>query len=169
MNPPLLTRPRPGEVLLIYMAITPEVGSSVLMRGETSTQFPIYYVSNIFKNAEMRYLRGEKVGYTLLLAVRRLRPYFQAHTIQVMTDIPLGNYFTKLHQSGRMLNWGAELSEFDIKYVPRSSMKGQVIVDFVVECIIPQLEENPLQVKGEMRPWVLHVEGASNGQGVEQG
>src|SRR3954470_6314040 len=110
MNPPLLTRPRPREVLLIYMAITPEAGSSVLMREETSTQFLIYYVSNIFKDAETRYSRVEKVGYTLLLAARRLRPYFQAHTIQVMTDIPLGNYFT----TGRMLNWGVELSEFDI-------------------------------------------------------
>src|SRR5436190_22212972 len=53
-NPPLLTRPRPGEVLLIYMAIIPEAGSSVLMREEASTQFPIYYVSNIFKNTETR-------------------------------------------------------------------------------------------------------------------
>ena len=67
------------------------------MREEASTQFPIYYVSNIFKNAETRYSRVEKVGYTLLLAARRLRPYFQAHTIQVMTDIPLGKYFTKPH------------------------------------------------------------------------
>src|SRR3954471_19297323 len=165
MNPPLLTRPRPGEVLLIYMAITPEAGSLVLMREETSTQFPIYYVSNIFKNAETSYSRVEKVGYTLLLAARRLRPYFQAHTIQVITDIPLGKYFTKIHQSGRMLNLGVELSEFDIKYVPRSSMKGQVIADFVVECTIPPPEENPLKDEGEMRPWVLHVDGASNGQG----
>src|SRR3954471_23865153 len=51
MNPPLLTRPRSGKVLLIYMAVTPEAGSSVLMREETSIQLSIYYVSNIFKNA----------------------------------------------------------------------------------------------------------------------
>ena len=62
MNPPLLTRPRPGEVLLIYMAITPEAGSFVLMREKTSIKFQIYYVSNIFKNAEARYSRVEKVG-----------------------------------------------------------------------------------------------------------
>src|SRR5436189_884198 len=74
-NPPLLTRPRLGEVLLIYMAITPEAGSSVLMREEASTQFPIYYVSNIFKNAETRYSRVEKVGYTLLLAARSIFYY----------------------------------------------------------------------------------------------
>src|SRR3954471_19629416 len=83
----------------------------------------------------------------------------------MMTDIPLGKYFTKLHQSGRMLNWGVEMSEFDIRYVPRSSMKGQVIADFVVECTIPQPKENLLQDEGEMRPWILHVDGASNRQG----
>src|SRR3954465_8136070 len=163
MSPPLLTRPRPGETLIIYMAVTSEAGSSVLMREENSVQFPIYYVSNIFKSAEVRYSRVEKIGYTLLLASRRLRPYFQAHTIQVMTDVPLGKYFTKLHQSGRMLNWGVELSEFDLKYVSRSSMKGQVMADFVVECTIPQPEDEP-QDK-ELQPWILHVDGASNEQG----
>src|SRR3954471_3269282 len=54
VNPPHFTRSRPGETLLIYMAITPEAGSSVLMREKASTQFSIYYVSNIFKNAEVR-------------------------------------------------------------------------------------------------------------------
>src|SRR5438270_8910309 len=165
MNAPLLTRPRLGESLIIYMAVTLEAGSSVLMREESSVQLPIYYVSNIFKSAEVRYSRIEKIGYTLLLASRRLRPYFQAHTIQVMTDVPLGKYFTKLHQSGRMLNWGVELSEFDLKYVARSSMKGQVMADFVVECTIPQPEDEP-QVK-ELQPWILNVDGASNEQGVE--
>src|SRR3954470_10006083 len=98
------------------MAVMPEAGSSILLREETSIQLSIYYVSNIFKNREVRYSRIEKIGYTLLLAARRLRPHFQAHTIQVMTDIPLEKYLTKLHQSGLMLNWVVELSEFDIKY-----------------------------------------------------
>src|SRR3954463_11257151 len=164
MSPPLLTRLRPGEILIIYMAVTPEAGSSVLMREESSIQLPIYYVSNIFKSAEVRYSRVEKIGYTLLLASRRLRPYFQAHTIQVMTDVPLGKYFTKLHQSGRMLNWGVELSEFDLKYVSRSSMKGQVMAYFVVECTIPQPKDLPQDDK-EFQPLILHVDGASNEQG----
>src|SRR4051812_12154049 len=57
ISPPLLTRPRPGETLIIYMAVTPEAGSSVLIREEASVQFSIYYVSNIFKSAETRYSR----------------------------------------------------------------------------------------------------------------
>ena len=55
------------------MAMTLEAGSSVLMREETSIQLPIYYASNIFKNAEIRYSIVEMIGYTLF-ASRRLRP-----------------------------------------------------------------------------------------------
>src|SRR3954464_6316746 len=146
------------------MAVTPEAGSSVLTREEASVQLPMYYVSNIFKSAEVRYSRVEKIGYTLLLASRRLHSYFQAHTIQVTTNVPLGKYFTKLHQSGHMLNWGVELSEFDLKYISRTSMKGQVMADFVVECTIPQPDDLSQDDK-EFQPWILHVDGAS----IEQG
>ena len=59
---------------------------------------------------------------------------------------------------------GVELSEFDLKYVSRSSMKGQVMADFVVECTIPQPEDLPQDDK-EFQPWILHVDGASNEQG----
>src|SRR3954469_19116984 len=152
------------------MAVMPEAGSSILLREETSVQLSIYYVSNVFKNAELRYSRVEKVGYTLLLAARRLRPYFQSHVINVMTDLPLEKYLHKLHRSGRMLNWGVELSEFDLKYVPRSSMKGQVLADFVVECTIPHLEEaqeGDTIMKTKM--WVVRVDGASNEDGSGAG
>ena len=53
-----------GDVLLLYMAVMPEAGSSVLMREEGDEQQPIYYVSNTFKNAELWYSRIEKVGFT---------------------------------------------------------------------------------------------------------
>src|SRR3954464_13469406 len=99
-------RPMPGDILLLFMAVVPEAGSSVLMREKGKEQQPIYYVSNTFKNAELRYSRIEKVGYTLLLAARILRSYFHAHTIKVMTNFPLEKHLKKLEKSGWMLNWG---------------------------------------------------------------
>lgn len=58
------------------MAVTQDTRSSVLMREEVAIQLPINYASNIFKDAAQRYSLVEKVGYTLLMAARRLRKYF---------------------------------------------------------------------------------------------
>lgn len=69
-----MTHPNPGETLILYLVFTPKAGGLVLKRVENGSEQPIYYVSNIFKNAELRYSWIEKVGYTLLLVARRLRP-----------------------------------------------------------------------------------------------
>src|SRR3954471_19776870 len=170
MEAPLLTSPRPGDTLLLYLAVTEEAGSSVLVREEDNLQSLIYYVSNIFKGPAARYSRIEKVGYTLLLSARRLRPYFQAHAIRVMTDLPLEKHLTKLEKSGRMRTWGVELGEFALEYVPRAAMKSQVLVDFVVECTIPPPTEELPPPPMELGPWVAFVDGsaceAGSGAGV---
>ncbi|RVW59785.1 hypothetical protein CK203_100620 [Vitis vinifera] len=66
-------------------------------------------------------------------AAQKLRPYFQAHPVVVLTDQPLRNILHKPDLTGRMLQWAIELSEFGIEFQPRLSMKGQVMADFVLE------------------------------------
>ncbi|XP_077251974.1 uncharacterized protein LOC143891236 [Tasmannia lanceolata] len=72
------------------------------------------------------------------MAARKLRPYFQAHTIKVLTDQPLRQVLHRPDISGRLVKWVVELSEFDIQYAPRPAIKAQVLADFVAECTIPQ-------------------------------
>ena len=42
---------------------------------------------------------------------------------------------------GRIAKWGTVLGAFNIKYMPRTSVKGQVLVDLVAEFAEPLLEE----------------------------
>ena len=42
---------------------------------------------------------------------------------------------------GRIVKWGTVLGAFDIKYMPRTSVKGQVLADLVAEFTEPPLEE----------------------------
>ncbi|XP_077237289.1 uncharacterized protein LOC143878961 [Tasmannia lanceolata] len=77
------------------------------------------------------------------MAARKLRPYFQAHTIKVLTDQPLRQVLHKPDTSGRLVKWAVELSEFDIRYMPRPAIKAQVLADFVAECSIPQQIAEP--------------------------
>ena len=76
-----------------------------------------------------------------------------------MTDLPIQKVLKKPDVAGRMVKWAVELSEFDIKYEPRGSIKGQVFADFVVE-LSSEVAQN---AEGDFR-WVLSVDGSSNHQ-----
>ncbi|XP_077232405.1 uncharacterized protein LOC143869729 [Tasmannia lanceolata] len=71
------------------------------------------------------------------MAARKLRLYFQAHTIKVLTGQPVRQILHRPDTSGRLVKWAVELSEFDIKYLPRPAIKAQVLADFIAECTMP--------------------------------
>lgn len=73
----------------------------------------------------------EKLAFSLVITSQKLRPYFQTHTIIVYTDRPLKQVLHKYEASGRLLKWAVELSEFDLKYAPRASIKGLALFDFI--------------------------------------
>ena len=65
----------------------------------------------------------EKLILALVIAARKLRPYFQAHTIEVPTEYPMKQVLHKPETSGRQMKWAIELSEFDIRYRPKTAIK----------------------------------------------
>jgi len=73
----------------------------------------------------------EKLALSLVHAARRLRPYFQNHTITVKTDYPIQKILQKPDLAGRMSSWAVELSEFNIRYEPYGPIKAQCLLDFV--------------------------------------
>ena len=87
----------------------------------------------------------EKLAYSLILAARKLRPYFQSHKILVKMTFPLRQVLHRPEMSGRMLKWAVELGQFDIDYKPRTAIKGQTLVDFILE-FTNQDMENPLAI-----------------------
>ncbi|GKV39439.1 hypothetical protein SLEP1_g47204 [Rubroshorea leprosula] len=114
---PLLSKPAEGESLCMYLGVTEEAVSSVLLREENKNQKPICYVS---KKPEL---------------------------------------------SGRLIGWSVELSEYDLKFRPCTTIKGQAVADFLVECISAIKEEKV----PEHPVWVLYVDGATNIEGSGAG
>ncbi|RVW39281.1 Pro-Pol polyprotein [Vitis vinifera] len=134
MQPPILSSLIPKEKLYMYLAISEWAISAVLFRCPSpKEQRPIYYVSRALADVETRYSKMELTALALRSAAQKLRPYFQAHPVVVLTDQPLRNILHKPNLTGRMLQWDIELSEFGIEIQPRLSMKGQVMADFVLE------------------------------------
>ena len=85
-NLPALASPIPGETLTLYLSATKEAISASLVTDRTSVQIPIYFVIRALQGAEISYPAVEKVVLALVYAARRLRRYFQAHTIAVLTN-----------------------------------------------------------------------------------
>ena len=73
--------------------------------------------------------------------IQKLQPYFQAHTIEVPTEYPMKQILHKPETSGRLMKWAIELSEFDIRYKPRTMVKGQILADFIIEFTLAQSTE----------------------------
>ena len=121
---PLLNPSVMGEELFLYLAVTPYVVSLALIREEGKVQKPVYYTSKALRGAERRYLLIEKLAFTFNTASRKLRHYFQAHVINVMTDHLFKKATNKLEAAGRLIQWAVELSEFDIRYQPRHAIKA---------------------------------------------
>ncbi|KAK3037092.1 hypothetical protein RJ639_029934 [Escallonia herrerae] len=99
-SPPLLSKPISGEDLFLYLAVAESAVSAVLIREQDGRQFPIYYVSKVLQGVEQRYSNAEKLAFALLIAARKLRPYFQSYTIIVLTDKPLRRILHKPDLSG---------------------------------------------------------------------
>ena len=58
----------------------------------------------------------EKLAFALVTTSKKLRYYFQAHVINVLTNHPLKKLMNKLEDVGQLIQWAIELSEFDVRY-----------------------------------------------------
>ncbi|XP_071695784.1 uncharacterized protein [Rutidosis leptorrhynchoides] len=132
---------------------------------------PIHFVRKALSGSELNYLPIEKLVYTLVVIARRLRRYFQAHPITVLTDQPIRQLLYKPEISGRLTKWAIELGEHEIAYCARSAIKGQVMADYLAEtaanmlaiCDPEQLPVPPLEL------WELYTDGAASSKGVGKG
>ena len=108
-SPPILVSPVEGELLTLYLAVSDFSTSAVLVRDKEQVQHPVYYCSRALRGAEERYPPMEKSILALVTAARKLRPYFQAHTIGVLTEYPMKQVLHKPEVSGRLMKWAIEL------------------------------------------------------------
>jgi ribonuclease HI len=127
----------PGASLLLYVAASHSAVSVALVQekleGQTKKQVPVYFVSEVLSLSKKNYTELEKVLYAVLMASRKLRHYFQAYHIIVPSSQPLKDIMRNREATGRIRKWAAELNEFAIDYVHRSSIQSQALADFIAD------------------------------------
>ena len=137
-RPPIMSTPEPDEVFFAYIAVAPYAVSLALIRVNCGVQRPVYYVSKSLHEAEVRYLPLEKAILAVVLGTRKLPHYFKAHTIVVLTQLPLKTILRSADYTEKIAKWGTIPGAFDIKYMPRTSIKGQVLADLVAKFTNPK-------------------------------
>lgn len=132
----------------------------------------MYYVSHSLLPTELRYPNLEKLALALLVSSCKLSPYFQAHLIIIFTNHPLRQVLYRPKISRRLMRWSIELSKCKIRYLPRATIKGQVVADFIAELTlgkeaktqpVPNFPTStPLEALHSALTWELYMEGSSN-------
>ena len=142
--------------------------STVLFKDKDRVQHLVYYCNRALRGAQERYPRMEKLILALVTASRKFRPYFQAHTIEIPTEYPMKQVLNKPETSGRLMKWAIELSKFDIRYKPKTAIKGQVLADFVMEFTSAEHTENTRTII-DIPIWGLSIDGTANAKGSGAG
>ena len=99
------------------------VSVALFKEDENKKQRPLFFFNKSLADAKTRYNHLELAALALRVATKKLRPYFQAHPIVVLFDLPLRSTIHKLDLSERMAQWAIELSKFGIQYKPRLAKK----------------------------------------------
>jgi ribonuclease HI/transposase InsO family protein len=167
---PILTPPQDGEPLYLYVAATTQVVSAVIVVERTEeghalpVQRSVYYISEVLSDTKARYPQVQKLLYAVVLARRKLRHYFEAHPVTVVSSFPLGEIIRNPDAAGRIAKWSVELMGETLAYAPRKAIKSKILADFVAEWTDTQLP--PPQIRAEC--WTLYFDGSvmKTGAGV---
>ncbi|VFQ83903.1 unnamed protein product [Cuscuta campestris] len=168
-SPPVLSEPEPGDVLTLYLAIAECAISTVIVREENGAQHPVYYVSKTLRDAKLRYSHLEKAMLAVFWTAKRLTPYFQAHQVVVLTNEPLASLTRSLAASARITKWAVFISQYNVEFRPRPSIKGQALADFQVECTAREMTRARVETRVEDDWWVMSIDGSSGSRSCGAG
>ena len=86
MNPPVFQPPRPGKVLILYLAIEKEaIGAMLAQESGEKAEHAVYYLSKKLLPYEVNYSLVEKICLAVIWATKKLRHYFQSYQVQAVS------------------------------------------------------------------------------------
>src|SRR3954465_5264642 len=138
-TPPILAVPKEREKLYLYIAARSSVVSTTLVVERTeegkvqSIQRPIYYLSMLLTKSQQRYPHYQKLQLAVIMTSRKVSHYFDKHPITIVSSAPLADILNNPGATGRVTEWNIELSPRDLQFKHPTTIKSQVLPDFLVE------------------------------------
>ena len=166
-NPPIITPLGSRQPLKLYVSASKTtIGSMLAQEEENGNERVVYYLSRIVHNVEIRYTSIEKLCLVLYFSCLQLKYYLITSEVYVISQTDVIKYMLSspmLH--GHVGKWMLALIEFSHQYVLSKAIKGQVLVDFVVDHPCVDIKENPtghLENFVELNPWRLFFDDSSH-------
>jgi ribonuclease HI len=157
--------------MLLYIAATNQVVSSALVveraedGKEHGVQRPVYYLSEVLSLTKQRYPHYQKLAYAIYMTRKKLPHYFECHSIVVVGSTPVSSILNNPDATGRILLWGITLGPWEITYQRQSTIKSQVLPDFIAEWTEVQMPELP----DLSNCWTIYVDGSKQVSGAGAG
>jgi hypothetical protein len=131
--------PQPSENLLVYIAVTTRIISTAIVveRQEEghafSVQWPVYFISKVLSESKVHYPTIHKLLYGILITSRKLRHYFDAYNISVVTNFPLADILHNRDATRCISKWVVELGALTLDFKPQTAIKSQALVKIIEE------------------------------------
>src|SRR4051812_18486796 len=157
--------------MMLYIAATNRVVSAVMVveRPEKDKahqiQRPVYYMSEVLSVSKQNYPHYQKMCYGVYMAAKRLKQYFQAHTITMVSSTPLADIIGSHNATDRVAKWAIEISSHSIQYESRTAIKSQALADFLVDWA--ETQYTPPVPNSDH--WKMHFDGSKLKNGLGAG
>ncbi|XP_009622663.1 uncharacterized protein [Nicotiana tomentosiformis] len=178
MKSSVLTDPIPGKPLILYItAQERSVGALLAQENGESKENSLYYLSRMMTPNALKYSPIEKLCLALVFAIQKLKHYFQAHAIRLVSRAnPIKFVMSKPVLNDRLARWYLQFKQFEIVYIPQKAMKGQALANFLANHPIPddweltdELPDEDAMVIEVQPPWKIYFDGAAHREGAGAG
>src|SRR2546421_6461008 len=134
-KPPVLSPPQPGKPLILYMSVEDlGVGAMLAQVDDLGVEYAIYYISKKLLPAEVKYSLIKKTCLAVVWAIKKLQHYFKSYKVTIVSKMdPMQYLYRTPTLAGELSRWLILMSEFDIEFATKKTVKGRAVAEFLAE------------------------------------